>query len=139
MQYESEGDFHKMIYLFYNLKIFAPEKESIRLSARKPFLYSGSWTEQGHGFYSGKVTYEGEFTLDSPVNLLEIAFEGSLCEVEIDGKFLGSKALSPYIFPVDDEFSVGNHMIRIAITNTLGNQLEQFRVPSGLIHAKFWG
>lgn len=135
VQYGSKGDFHEQIYLFYNLKVFAPEKETIRLSARKSFLRTGSWTEQGHGFYSGKVTYAGELVTASAMDLLELAFEGSLCEVTIDGKYQGAKALSPYIFPLQ-KFAAGRHTIKITITNTLGNQLEQFRVPSGLIHGK---
>lgn len=131
VQYSSVNDYHTSVYMLYNLSIFAPEKEKLILSGRKNTICSGSWTEQGHPFYSGRATYECTFTSDASSDILELDFKGSLCEVSIDGIQLGTKSLSPYRFPLK-KVPCGSHTLQVRITNTLGNQLEQFRVPSGL-------
>ena len=135
IKYSSTNDFYKSEYSLYNLTLFTSETEDIKLSCRKQFLTSGTWTDQGYPFYSGEVTYQCEFKTDFPADFLELVMEGVWCEVSLDGVPLGGKSMSPCQFPLT-QCLPGQHTLKVSITNTLGNQLEQFRVPSGLIQAK---
>ena len=135
VKYSSTNDFYNTEYSLYNLTLFTSETEEVKLFSRKQYLTSGSWTEQGYPFYSGEVVYQCEFTSDFPADFLKIVMEGIWCEASLDGVPLGGKSMSPCQFSLK-QCLPGRHILKVSITNTLGNQLEQFRVPSGLIQAE---
>jgi hypothetical protein len=135
VEYTSVNDFARQDYALYCLNIHSPESERIVLSRREEALELGDWTEQGHPFYSGGVTYTGEIQTDFIPERLHLELEGTCCSVFFDGIPVGAKAFPPYDFSLPAT-APGRHALRIVIHNTLANQLERFRCPGGLLRGE---
>ena len=96
-----------------------------------------SWTEQGQPFYSGVAEYR--FAVNIPND-----FEGELVfpeirdaiKVWVDDSYLGSAIFPPYQLPVT--MGKGSHTLRVQAASTLGNQLDGFKQPSGILKTPYF-
>ncbi len=113
---------------------FIREFAETTLSARRKTLQTGvSWTEQGQPMYSGVVDYR--FTVDIPENAqnptLVIPNMHDPVKIYVDGNLLGSIPCAPCRMALG--VGAGTHQVTLSVCNTLGNMLDAFRVPSGLL------
>lgn len=122
---------------YYNMCQFLPGQADIRLNHRPKTLNAGSWTEQGHPFYSGAVKYSCEFTIPESIKdaVLVLPEVESVCQVSLDNEILGKAIWQPYEFKLP--VSAGTHQLEITIWNTMANCLEEYRAPSGIIKSPF--
>lgn len=117
----------------YSLSQYLPDKVEMTLSPRRNSMaVDNSWTEQGQPFYSGVAEYR--FAVEIPH-----ALEGELIfpeirdaiKVWVDDNYIGSAIFPPYQLPV--AVDKGAHTLRVQVANTLGNQLDGFKQPSGIL------
>ena len=127
------GEYAQMYATQYSLDKYIPEHASVRLSKRPTELsLIRSWTEQGHPFYSGTVTYVLQLQLptDFGVAVLHIPEVNDGCMVRKDGVEIGNQALQPYIFDLGD--MGGTHTLHLTVYNSMANALECYCEPSGI-------
>ncbi|OQA87085.1 MAG: hypothetical protein BWY31_00961 [Lentisphaerae bacterium ADurb.Bin242] len=129
------GEFGRKVYEIYNLTLFEPECCEIRLRKRSGQLQASSWADQGHPFYSGAATYHFSLEGDGRDAVLCLPDVECVCEVSLDGNFLGRAVWAPYRFRLGK--ICGAHRLDIQVFNTLANQLEEYRAPGGLLSAPF--
>ena len=111
----------------YELAVDGP---CLELSRRRGMLSCGSWTAQGHPFYSGRATYRFEVDAEGE-NALDLGDVGCVAELLIDGQAAGRRVWAPYrlTFPPLH----GRHLLEVRVENTLSNQLEAQAAPAGLL------
>ncbi|MBR6620006.1 MAG: hypothetical protein IKK85_06655 [Clostridia bacterium] len=86
-------------------------------------LEFGDWTRQGLPFYGGNVTYK--FTVQGGEDELHVMvphFEQPVCTLTVDGKRMGTIALSPYTAPLG-KLSEGEHSVELT---AYGNRYNTF-------------
>lgn len=113
---------------FY-LESYLPSRAEVTLSAPVSTQKMGlSWTEQGRPFYSGTAQYT--LDMDVPENAtLVLPQVGNAVKLYVDGEYHCSCIVPPYRFPLP----AGEHRIDLSVGNTLGNMLEGFKAPSGIL------
>ncbi len=131
---ETEGDYAVKVAYQYSLTRFIPEKAVITLSARSMELDTcRGFTEQGHPFYSGSVTYG--FQVDVPADfgeaVLRLPQVRDICTVRVDGREVGTAIYAPYDVALGK--LDGSHKLEITVANTMANELEAYCAPSGLL------
>lgn len=134
-----EGEFDHQVFCYSNLTMYMPRVCKVFLSKRAEMLESGSWAEQGEPFYSGSVTYHFDLNLRAEHSRLEMRKAAVRVEVVMDGISKGCVCFEPY--HLDLGRLSGNHHLEIKVTNTLANQLDEYRAASGLISGaviKYW-
>jgi len=127
----TQQDFHRSVFRFYHLELFEPESFTLELSPRKNQLLPGSWADQGAPFYSGTVTYDLEAELDCPNVRLELPEVAGTCEVLWQNQPLERRIWAPYHFDLGEWR--GKQHLQVRVHNTLANQLEAYRAPSGIL------
>lgn len=132
VELEMVNEFYRPVFQFYNMKIFEPEKCIIRLKKRSETLNVGSWADQGAPFYSGGAVYSFQMETEGSESVLVLPDAAHVCEVEWDGKLIGRAVWPPFRFPLGRP-GKGRHKLAVRVWNTLANQLEEYRAPSGLI------
>ena len=113
---------------------FITEFAEVTLSKRRDTLKTGiSWTDQGQPMYSGAVDYK--FTVEIPVDVknptLVIPNMHDPVKVYVDGKLVKNIPYAPY--RAELFVGAGQHEIVLSACNTLGNMLDAFKMPSGLL------
>lgn len=122
----------------YSMSQYLPDKVEMTLSPRRTALTADeSWTEQGQPFYSGVAEYT--FQLDVPQDIsngmLVFPEIRDAIKVWLDDRYLGSAIFPPYQLPVTA--ATGSHTLLVQVANTLGNQLDGFKQPSGILKAPY--
>ncbi len=112
---------------------FITEFAKVSLSGRRTTLKAGlSWTNQGQPFYSGTADYA--FSVEVPERMknpvLVIPDMHDPVKVYVDGKLAKNLPYAPYRIELGKS---GKHDIVLSVCNTLGNMLEAFKMPSGLL------
>jgi len=84
--------------------------------------------------YSGTLTYEKTFQAnkinDVILNLGEVY---EIAEVWLNGHEVGVKMWAPYRFAIGDYLVDGDNELKINVTNSRANEMDQLSLPSGLI------
>lgn len=114
------------------VQLYLPERADITLSDRRGTLKTGeSWTEQGQPFYSGEATYSFEADIPDNAENAALVLSGlrDAAKVYIDGAYAGCAIYPPFMLPLEIK---GRHRVDVTVCNTLGNQLEGYRAPSGI-------
>lgn len=98
-----------------------------------------SWTQcPGMETFSGTLTYENSFILDSALNqrqqlYLDLGTVYDIAHVELNGMPVGVKMWAPYIVDITPFINTGKNTIRIKVTNTIANRICGSKLPSGLL------
>jgi len=99
----------------------------------------GSWTKwKGMETFSGTITYENTFDwkdmhLDNDI-YLDLGDVHQLANVFINNEELGMKMWAPYKWKVSPTLLIeGCNSIRIEVTNSIANQMDNAKLPSGLL------
>lgn len=113
---------------------YITEFATVSLTERSKTLKTGlSWTEQGQPMYSGTADYK--FTVEIPENIknptVVIPNMHDPVKVYVDGKLVKNIPYAPYRAELG--VGAGRHEIMLSVCNTLGNMLDAFKVPSGLL------
>ncbi|MCF8227059.1 MAG: hypothetical protein K9J30_14370 [Bacteroidales bacterium] len=85
----------------------------------------GSWKDQGMPFYSGKVKYSAEFSLDtvSPVKIIIPDWNGTVMSVVVNGKRAGQIFAKPYELRLDRFVKQGSNIVEVTLFGSLKNLL----------------
>ena len=133
-----KGNFDAKINIYggniYGGPGFITEYADVMFSCRSKTMKTGvSWTEQGHPTYSGYVDYSFDVELDSEEKnaVLVVPDMHDAVKVYLDGNLVKNIPCTPYRANLGK--LKGKHKIVLSVSNTLGNMLEVFRVPSGLL------
>lgn len=128
-----EGDWDHLAFADYQLSMYAPKSELIKLSPRRQALMpANGWASQGQIFYSDTVEYDlGEVAL-SKGDVIRLPKVVGSAELVIDGKGVDKRAFAPYDFRPEIE---GTHRVAIRCFGTYANQLERYAAPAGLMAA----
>ncbi|WP_036745897.1 glycosylhydrolase-like jelly roll fold domain-containing protein [Paenibacillus sp. UNC451MF] len=100
----------------------------------------GSWSDiDGLEHLSGTVHYANNFVVESegsqeaaPI-VLDLGEAHEMAEVWVNGQFAGVRMWHPYTFNIESFIQPGDNELRIAVTNSLANRIDQVMLPSGLI------
>jgi hypothetical protein len=130
---QTSGDFNHMVFSYYNLQLWAPKECRVTLKCRRSALQAGSWAEQGQPFYSGAATYAFDVSGMRGSAILELPNLAVKAEVFLDGRFVAQTCLPPFRIALGE--LDGHGLLEIKVSNTLANQLEEYRAPSGLMGA----
>ena len=117
----------------YSLLKYLPNEARVILHKRtKTLSMSKSWCEQGHPFYSGRVTYclSLENILDYETGVISIPEVHNGCIVKLDGEIIGQRSFAPYVFGLDNICK--KHTLEITVYNSMGNAMEFYQAPSGI-------
>lgn len=122
----------------YSLTQFLPDRVKLTLSPRRSILTTNeSWTEQGQPFYSGVAEYCFKLDISQEIRDGMLVFPEirDATKVWLDDDYLGSAIFPPYQLPINA--SKGKHTLRVQVANTLGNQLDGYKAPSGILKAPY--
>lgn len=111
------------IYLVGDFNVVAAEEGWIVAKAGDRKI--GSWKSQGMPFYSGKMNYTAEFTLDypGPAKIRLNKWQGTVASVTINGNIAGYIYKKPYELRVDDYIQTGGNTVTVSVTGSLKNLL----------------
>jgi len=88
----------------------------------------GDWEEQGLAGYSGGVRYrqrvEWKDRSDGGRVLLDLGKVRGTTEVRVNGRDVGVRVLSPYVFDLTDFLSPGENELEVLVLGTLGPYLD---------------
>ncbi len=101
-------------------------KEGIHTLKGKPKVATlGDWRAVLGDDFSGDVLYTTTFRCDDPksIALLNLGKVNYACEVRLNGKPLGQRIWTPYLFDVKGALVKGENKLEVVVTNTLGNSL----------------
>lgn len=127
---ESKGDFHHHTMDTYQLSMYEPEHKRITLSRRsKSISLSNGWHAQGHVFYSGTADYDISALCTQNISAIDIETNG-VAELLVDGIVRQKRVFAPYTFTLD---KAAGHSIVIRCHNTMGNRMERYAAPSGIL------
>ncbi|GIN74861.1 hypothetical protein J14TS2_53360 [Bacillus sp. J14TS2] len=97
------------------------------------------WNDwEGMAFFSGTLTYENSFHLDEIASIEQLTVDlGEVYEIAklfLNEKEIGAAMWAPYTFNLDPSFvKKGRNIIRVEVTNSMANQMDQISLRSGLI------
>ena len=87
--------------------------------------------------FSGTITYYAsvELTEDAAgkARFLDLGSVGEIAEVFINGTHAGVRPWAPYVLPVDGLMVAGRSELEVRVTNSMANEFEGMRLPSGLL------
>ena len=109
----------------YLLGDFGVEVKGRSVKVTEPVreLEFGDWTRQGLPFYGGNVTYKLKIQGgDDNLSVMIPHFEQPVCTVSVDGRRMGTIALSPYSAPLG-KLGEGEHTLEIT---AFGNRYNTF-------------
>ena len=90
----------------------------------------GDWREALGSDFSGEAVYSLDFTCPAPEKAAFLDL-GKICyaaRVRLNGKEVGSRMMSPFIFPVKGLLRKGHNQLEITVTNTLANAINDPKV-----------
>ncbi|MBQ6471309.1 MAG: hypothetical protein IJJ33_04955 [Victivallales bacterium] len=101
-----------------------------RCHARGRKTVLGDWRTLLGGSFSGDALYTLKFPCDTPdkagfLDLGEVRYAAS---VTLNGKRLGSRLFSPFVFALKDSLRKGENTLKVTVTNTLANILDSEEV-----------
>ncbi len=111
------GDFH-----------LNPLPVGFEIDNKKDLTFS-AWSETGLPFYSQKVSYSQDILIEDTVKRYKVKlnkWEGTLCEVFVNGGKAGIIAWPPYELDVSDRINKGRTKISIHVTGSLKNTFGYF-------------
>ncbi|RKP54926.1 hypothetical protein D7Z26_06710 [Cohnella endophytica] len=93
------------------------------------------WQEMEH--FSGTVIYErrleiGEMDIQDGV-LLNLGDVQEIVRLWVNGKDMGVRMWSPYVFDLERELRPGINVLRVSVTNSLANRYDGKSLPSGML------
>lgn len=98
----------------FGVRLVSPYEGEIM--AAPPVLANGTWLDQGYPFYSGAITYCGNFTLapqsDSRVFLRLQRASGILFRVRLNGKDVGNILWRPHVIELTGALQAGKNAWR---------------------------
>src|SRR5690625_57325 len=84
--------------------------------------------------YSGTLTYEQTFQANKTNKvMLDLGEVYEIAEVWLNGQEVGVKMWAPYHFEIGEYLVDGDNELRIKVTNSRANEMDQLSLPSGLI------
>lgn len=94
-----------------------------------------SWTEHDEWKHlSGAMTYEQTFHLHDITDVvLDLGEVHELAEVWLNGQGVGVKMWAPYRFDIGEYVVAGDNHLKIKVTNSRANEMDQLSLPSGLL------
>jgi hypothetical protein len=96
----------------------------------------GSWTTQGHPFYSGIGVYRRTFSLpesyDRCRTFLEVPMRDDVAEIAVNERTAGVRLWDPYRVDVTGLVRPGENDVQIRVANTVSNLMNADHRPSGL-------
>ena len=122
----------------YSMNQYLTDKVEMTLSPRRTTMSAEeSWTEQGQPFYSGVVEYCFELDISQEISDGMLVFPEirDAVKVWLDDNYLGSAIFPPYQLPASA--ATGKHTVRVQVANTLGNRLDGFKQPSGILQLPY--
>ena len=137
---ETRDDFAVKFHRQHIMELFLPRCALVKMRQRNRKLSIGSWAEQGAPFYSGEVTYRMKFEIPSSLTGATLFLPGvcHYCRVRLDETELGERIWAPYDYVLGTLRS-GGHNLEVSVINTLANQMETYRAPSGLTARPYIG
>ena len=80
--------------------------------------------------FSGEAVYSLDFTCPEPEKaaFLELGKVCYAARVQLNGKTVGSRMMSPFIFPVKGMLQKGKNHLEVIVTNTLANAVNDPKV-----------
>ncbi len=95
----------------------------------------GSWTSfSGMTHFSGTLTYEQTFQAKKSTHaILDLGEVYEIAQVWLNGQEVGVKMWSPYRFDVENNLIDGENNLKIKVTNSRANEMDQLSLLSGLI------
>ena len=119
---------------YYSFSLKMPQHASVFLKKRRSELDTNrSWAEQGQLFYSGAASYSFEFTIPAEFKQPCLRFGRVACRLglRVNGLDLGCRIFPPFDFDLKG-FS-GPCRAELRVENTMGNMLDGYGAPSGLL------
>lgn len=95
----------------------------------KKEMTSASWLESGLPFYSQKVSYSQEFSIentDADHKIKLNKWNGTVCEVFVNDKKAGVIAWPPYELDISEALQKGNNTIEVKVIGSLKNTFGYF-------------
>ena len=130
VDYRSTGDWARKVKTTYMLEIYEPQNESVCLSRRRGILrLDCGWERQGQLFYSGTADYDLGSMDVRPGDVLRLPEVGGTAELLVDGAGCGVRVAPPFEWKLPS----GRHRIVVRCANTMGNFMERYAAPSGLL------
>ncbi len=104
---------------------------------------TGSWKEQGMPFYSDRISYTKEFEVAGEYNNYQLKlgkWNGTIAEVNVNGKAAGVIAYPPYTLDISDYMRRGMNIIEVKIVGSNKNLLGPFhsKARPGLAAPAYW-
>lgn len=133
---------HSEVEPVYILGDFSLEsqKKGWKLVSSKP-LELGSWKEQGYPFYSEAVSYTKSYNINDTgedkryiVKLSD--WRGSVAEIIINNKSVGTIAWPPYELDISDQIKEGDNDVSVKVLGTLKNLLGPHHI--GAVRGTAW-
>jgi hypothetical protein len=90
---------------------------------------TGSWKEQGYPFYSQKVSYTQEFSLDDPKGAYSVHlrdWNGTTAEVYVNGQKAGQICWDPFELQVGHLLNEGANQVTVKVVGSLKNTFGHF-------------
>lgn len=89
----------------------------------------GNWDERGLAGYSGGVRYAKKIVREEPMEdgtrvLLDLGYVRGTAEVTLNGKSVGVRIWSPYVFDVTNHLRQGENYLEVGVFGTLGSYLD---------------
>ena len=72
--------------------------------------------------FSGKAIYEGCFKGEDGYDVIDLGQVGEVCEVWLNGAYLGARINSPYKFSIKDALKEGENRLKVVVTANLGHR-----------------
>lgn len=117
-----------------------PDKIGWKIASPKE-LQLGAWKSQGHPFFAWDVAYSRTYNLPKEGNkILQLGrWEGTVCEVWVNGAKQGILFTQPYELDITDAVKEGDNEIEVRCTGSLFNLYgPHFSKPSGKVSPTHW-
>lgn len=104
---------------------------------------TGSWKDQGMPFYPDRISYTKEFEVagENSNYILKMGkWNGTITEVNVNGKAAGVIAYPPYILDISDNIRPGRNIIEVKVIGSNKNLLGPFHTDAkpGMAAPAYW-
>ncbi len=101
------------------------EYETVLCDGPAESVELGDWRDMLGGSFSGEAEYALDFVCPDAEKaaFLDLGKVGYAARVHLNGKLLGKRMLSPFIFPVKGLLNEGVNHLEVIVTNTLANAI----------------
>ena len=108
------------------------EFETVVCDEQEQSVELGDWRDTLGGSFSGEAEYALDFVCSAAENavFLDLGTVRYAARVRLNGKSLGKRMLSPFIFPVKGMLNEGVNHLEVIVTNTLANAVNDEAVQA---------